>query len=168
MRTKRTKEQMIERLKKQTAHRNDLLGFYNRVFLPTLQKFDGKVYNVRFIKALREANIDELIWVRELENNDHIIVEKRFEKHTYNDCEQMYLKVVIKEGRIDASASVMDELGKKWMENFKKYTDEMLSICEDYDSYLEKAEDVRKAIEEYSKVPHVFRENILFSGKFYL
>lgn len=160
---------MIERLKKQNAHRNDLIEFYNRIFLPTLQNFDGKVYNIRFIKALREANGDELIWVRELKNNDNIIVEKRFEKHTYNDYELMHLKVVInKEGRIDAAASVMDELGKKWMENFKEYTDEMLSICEDYDFYLEKAENVRKAIEEYSKVPHVFRENIEFRGKFNL
>lgn len=159
---------MIERLKKQNAHRNDLIEFYNRIFLPTLQKFDGKVYNIRFIKALREANEDELIWVRELEN-DYIIVEKRFEKYTYDDFEQMYLKVAInKVGRIDATASVMDELGKKWMEGFKEYTDEMLAICEDFDCFLEKAENVRKAIEEYSKVPHVFRENIEFRGKFYL
>ena len=136
MRTKRTKEQMIERLKKLNTHRNDLMEFYNRIFLPTLQKFDSKVYNIRFIKALRDANDDELIHVRELEN-DHIIVEKRFERFAYTNYEQMYLKVVInKEGRIDASASVMDELGKKWMENFKLYTDELLSICEDYDFYL--------------------------------
>lgn len=159
---------MIERLKKQNTHRNDLLEFYKRVFLPTLQKFEGKGYNIRFIKALREANNDELIWVRELEN-DHIIVEKRFEKYTYTDVEQMYIKVVInKEGRIDAAASVMDELGKKWIEGFKEYTDELLAICEDYDLYVEKAENIRKAIEEYSKVPHIFRENIEFRGKFYL
>lgn len=168
MRQKRTKKQMIERLKKQNTYRNDLLEFYNRVFLPTLQKFDGKVYNIRFIKALRDATGDELIYVRELVN-DCIIVEKRFEKYTYTDCEQMYLKVVInKDGRIDAAASVMDKLGKKWIEGFKEYTDELLAICEDYDLYVEKAENIRKAIEEYSKVPHIFRENIEFRGKIFL
>lgn len=167
MRQNRTKEQMIERLKKQISHRNDLLEFRNRVFLPTLQKFDGKVYNIRFIKALREANEDELIYVRELES-EQVVVEKRFKQYTYTDCEQIYLKVVLRDGRIDASASVTDELGKAWMKNFKEYTDEMLKICNDYDAYMEKAENVRKAIEEYSKVPHVFRENIEFRNKFYL
>ena len=61
MKTKLTKEQFIARMKKENKHRNDLLEFRNRIFLPTLQKFDGKVYNIRFIKALREANEDELI-----------------------------------------------------------------------------------------------------------
>jgi hypothetical protein len=168
MRQNRTKEQMIERLKKQIFHRNDLLEFRNRIFLPTLQKFDGKVYNIRFIKALREANEDELIYVRELEY-DHILVEKRFESHNYTDCEQIYIKVIInQEGRIDASASVTDELGKKWVENFSEYTDEILKICSDYDVYMEKAENVRNAIEEYSKVPSAFRENIEFRKTFYL
>ena len=167
MRQNRTKEQMIERLKKQISHRNDLLEFRNRVFLPTLQKFDGRVYNIRFIKALREAKDDELIYVCELEN-EQIVVEKRFERYTYTDCEQIYLKVVLRDGRIDASASVTDEFGKKWMENFNEYTDELLKICNNYDAYMEKAEDVRKAIEEYSKVPHAFRVNIEFRNKFYL
>lgn len=168
MRQKRTKEQMIERLNKQIAHRKDLLDFYNQIFLPTLQKFDNKVYNIRFIKSLREANNDELIWIRELDN-DHIIIEKRMDKFAYSDCEVMYIKVVInKQSRIDAIASIEDELGKKWIFNFEEGIDQMEQIIIDYDSYLEKANNVCKAIEEYSNLPHYFRENIEFRNTFYL
>lgn len=168
MRQKRTKQEMIERLQKQITHRKDLLDFYNQIFLPTLQKFDNKVYNIRFIKSLREANNDELIWVRELQN-DCIIIEKRFDKFSYNDYEPMYIRVIInKQGRIDANASIENKTGKGWRDGFEEEISKMEQIIIDYDSYLEKANNVSKAIEEYSKLPHYFRENIKFRNKFYL
>ena len=167
MRTDLTKEQFISRMKKENTHRNDLLEFRNRIFLPILQKFDGKVYNIRFIKALRDANEDELIYVHELEN-DHIVVEKRFERHTYNDCEQLYLKVLLKDGRIDAAASVVDDMGKKWVENFRRDTDELLLICEDYDFYMSKCEALQKAINEFAEINFKFRNNITFHNVFLL
>lgn len=167
MRTKLTKEQLISRMKKENDHRNDLLEFRNRIFLPTLQKFDGKVYNIRFIKALRDANEDELIYVRELEN-DHIVVEKRFERHTYTDCEQLYLKVLLKDGRIDADASVADDMGMKWIENFKCYTEELLLIGENYDFYMSKCEALQKAINEFAEINYKFRDNITFDNVYLL
>lgn len=165
MRTKFTKEIFVERLTKENKHRHDLLDFYNRIFLPTLQKFDGKVYNIRFIKALREANEDELIYVREREN-EHIIVEKRFKKYNYTDCEQLYIKVILKGGRIDAAASISDEMGKKWVENFKLHTDELLAVIENYELYIDKCEELQTAINEFSKISYKFRENITFSNAF--
>ena len=165
MRTKFTKEIFIERLTKENKHRHDLLDFYNRIFLPTLQKFDGRVYNIRFIKELREANEDELIFVRELDN-DHIIIEKRFEKYNYTDCEQLYIKVILKGGRIDAAASISDEMGKKWVENFKLHTDELLSVIENYESYIAKCEELQTLINEFANISYKFRENITFSNAF--
>lgn len=167
MKTKLTKEQFIARMKKENKHRNDLLEFRNRIFLPTLQKFDGKVYNIRFIKALREANEDELIYIRELEN-EQIVVEKRFERYAYTDCEQIYLKVVLRDGRIDASASVTDDMGKKWIDNFKYYTDDLLLACEDYDFYIAKCEELQKAINEFVKINYKFRDNITFDNIYLL
>lgn len=167
MKTRLTKEQFVARMKKENAHRNDLLEFRNRVFLPTLQKFDGKVYNIRFIKALREANDDELIYVRELET-DYILVEKRFERYAYTDCEQIYLKVVLRDGRIDASASVTDDMGKKWIDNFKCDTDDLLLVCEDYDFYIAKCEELQKAINEFAKMNYKLRENVTFDNIYLL
>ena len=165
MRTKFTKEIFIERLTKENKHRHDLLDFYNRIFLPTLQKFEGKVYNIRFIKALREANEDELIYIRELEN-EHIIVEKRFERYNYTDREQIYLMVVLRDGRIDAAASITDEMGKKWVENFKLHTDELLTIIENYEPYIAKCEELQTLINEFANISYKFRENITFSNAF--
>lgn len=167
MKTRLTKEQFIARMKKENKHRNDLLEFRNRIFLPTLQKFDGKVYNIRFIKALREANEDELIYIRELEN-EQIVVEKRFERYAYTDCEQIYLKVVLRDGRIDASASVADDMGKKWVDNFKCYTDDLLLACEDYDFYIAKCEELQKAINEFVKINYKFRDNVTFDNIYLL
>lgn len=165
MRTNFTKEIFIERLTKENKHRHDLLDFYNRIFLPTLQKFDGKVYNIRFIKALREANEDELIFVRELEN-DHIIIEKRFEKYKYTDSEQLYVKVILKGGRIDAANSISDEMGKKWVENFKLHTDELLTVIDNYEPYIAKCEELQTLIDEFASISYKFRENITFSNAF--
>ena len=66
MRTKKNKEQFIEEMKKRINLREQLNSFYNDIYLPTLKKFDGKVYNIRFIKALREqaVKLNNLIYVK--------------------------------------------------------------------------------------------------------
>ena len=165
MKTKLTKEIFIEKLTKENKYRHDLLEFRNKVFLPILQKFDGKVYNIRFIKALREANEDELIFVHVLEN-DHIIVEKRLEQYNYTDREQLYIKVVLRDGRIDAAASEADEMGKKWVENFKQHTDELLTVIKNYEQYITKSEELQTLINEFANISYKFRENITFSNTF--
>ena len=43
MRTNKTKQQFIEEMKQRINLREQLNSFYNEIFLPTLQKFDGKV-----------------------------------------------------------------------------------------------------------------------------
>lgn len=168
MRLDLEKDKFIERLRKEIKHRNDLNDFRQDVFIPILHKFDGKVYNIRFIKALREACDDELIQIRELEN-DHIVIEKKIDKFKYTDTEQMYLKLILNEdGRINESKSLMDEMGKKWIENFHGETEERMKIIADWDFYMDKCEAVRKAIEEYSKIPYRLRQNVVFRNTFYL
>ena len=77
MRTKKNKEQFIEEMKKRINLNEQLNTFYNEIYLPTLQKFDGKVYNIRFIKALREQaqNLNNLIWVKELDSKNAIEIQ---------------------------------------------------------------------------------------------
>lgn len=168
MRTKLNKEQFIADVEKRYAHRTDLVEFYNRVFLPTLQKFHGKVYNIRFIKALREACTDELMFVREREY-DYVIIEKRISKFNYSDAECLYLKLVVdRDGRIDANASIADELGQKWLANFNKHSEELLLSRDNYDEYIAKCEELRRMISEYAKLPITFRSNIHFYQNFIL
>ena len=54
MRENMKKEQFIAKCEKRIEVRNIIMDFYLHVYLPTLLKFNGKVYNIRFIKALRE------------------------------------------------------------------------------------------------------------------
>ena len=80
MRTHKTKENFIARLEKEIVAINELLNFYKNVYLPTLAKFNGKVYNKRFINALKEQCNNELMFIRDKER-DEVVIELRFEKH---------------------------------------------------------------------------------------
>ena len=46
------KEQFIARMEETIVLRKLVLEFYNKVYLPTLRDFDGKVLNARFIKEI--------------------------------------------------------------------------------------------------------------------
>ena len=67
MRTKSTKAEFVNETKERIAMRETLCDFYYNTYLPTLKKFNGKVYNIRFIKALREsqfkAYFENKFWV---------------------------------------------------------------------------------------------------------
>ena len=123
MRTKKNKEQFIEEMKKRINLNEQLNTFYNEIYLPTLQKFDGKVYNIRFIKALREQaqNLNNLIWVKELDSKNAIEIQLRYSQYNYNDNETLWTKLVLtKEGRISyESMTIWAKNGLKILTNIK-------------------------------------------------
>lgn len=167
MRINMDKVAFIAKLENRIERRVWLMDYYNRVFLPTLQKFHGKVYNRRFVQALQDC-ADELTYVRDFDN-DHIVIERRSSRYNYTDYEDLYVMVKLGENkRIDADASITNDLGKAWVTNFQQYTEELRSTINDYDKCMGIAEGVRDAIMEYSKLPSAFRENIEFRYKFYL
>ena len=168
MRTELSKEAFIAKVESQVKRREELLRYYNKVFIPTLQKFDGKVYNKRFITALQNE-CNELQYVRPLEY-EHVIVEMRASRTPYTDHEDIYLMVKLNsEGRIDYEASTTDRTGRAWITNFQLDTDALRTIINSYDEYMKIAESVRDAIETFAtKVPYAFRENVRFTRRFYL
>ena len=162
MRTKKNKEQFIEEMKKRINLREQLNTFYNDIYLPTLNKFDGKVYNIRFIKALREQaeKLNNLIYVKELDNTNTIKIQIKL-SYNYTDYETLWVKLILtKEGRISYELTINDEIGKKWLENFNKYKNEYQRAIDNYDQYMTIVEQLEKAIETYNKMPHIFRNNI--------
>ena len=163
MRTKKNKEQFIEEMKKRINVREQLNIFYNDIYLPTLKKFDGKVYNIRFIKALREqaVKLNNLIYVKELEDTDTIEIQLRYNQYNYTDYESLWAKLVLtNEGRISYELTINDEIGKKWLENFNEYKNEYQMAIDNYDQYMTIAEQLEKALETYNKLPHSFRNNL--------
>ena len=163
MRTNKTKQQFIEEMKQRINLREQLNSFYNEIFLPTLQKFDGKVYNVRFIKALREQaqKLNNLMLIRELDNKNAIEIQIRYNQYNYNDYEALWAKLVLtNEGRISYELTINDEIGKKWIENFNEYKNEYQMAIDNYDQYMTIAEQLEKALQTYNKLPHSFRNNL--------
>ena len=163
MRTKKNKEQFIEEMKKRINVREQLNIFYNDIYLPTLKKFDGKVYNIRFIKALREqaVKLNNLIYVKELEDTDTIEIQLRHHQYNYTDYETLWVKLILtNEGRISYELTINDEIGKKWLENFNEYKNEYQMAIDNYDQYMTIAEQLEKALETYNKLPHSFRNNL--------
>lgn len=163
MRTRKTKEQFIEDMIKRINLREQLNIFYNDIYLPTLKKFDGKVYNIRFIKALREQakKLNNLIYVKELDYSNTIGVQLRYSLYNYTDYETLWVKLILtKEGRISYELTINDEIGKKWLENFNEYKNEYQMAIDNYDQYMTIAEQLEKALETYNKMPHTFRNNM--------
>ena len=163
MRTKKNKEQFIEEMEKRINLNEQLNTFYNEIYLPTLQKFDGKVYNIRFIKALREQaqNLNNLIWVKELDSKNAIEIQLRYSQYNYNDNETLWTKLVLtKDGRISYELSINDDLGKQWLENFNEHKNTYQMAIDNYDQYMTIAEQLEKALDLYNKLPHTFRNNL--------
>ena len=166
MRLELNKEDFLQRVQDEAQRRNDLLNFYENVFLPMLDKFNGKVYNIRFIKALREACQDDLMWVRELEY-DEIRVDKRSAKFNYSDCESIYMRLILNEdGRIDKEASLSDKLGQSRLNSFKEYTKELSNIADNYDEYMKVCENLKNALSQYKDLPYRFRQNVKFHDSY--
>ena len=130
MRTELSKEAFIARVENQVSRREELLRYYNKVFLPTLQKFDGKVYNKRFITALQNE-CNELQYVRPLEY-EHVIVEMRSSRTSYTDHEDIYLQVKLNnDGRIDYEASTT-ESATVWVRDDYSRTDKKYEMSQYY------------------------------------
>lgn len=160
------KSAFIAQVQREIEVRENLIKWYEGKFLPTLKKFDGKVYNKRFITALNDQK-EDLMFIRPLEY-DHIIIEGYHEKMNYADRESLYVMVKLNEGRIDYEASTNDDMGKKGIENFNKNTHELRDAIEKYDEYLKIAKDLASKIKEYSNLSYRFRENVHFYSTFYL
>lgn len=162
MNTLKSKSEFISEMNTRIDKRNKLLDYYNNVFLPTLKKFDGKVYNIRFIKALREQTEgNNLWWVTERSNSGEIEIRLRMDNFNYNDYEALWTKCLLNEDyRIDYEKSVGDYYAKSWMENFKKGIDEYQDTIDNYDEYMKIADKLESALKEYNKMPHKFRGHL--------
>lgn len=160
METHKTKEQFIKDCEMRIANRNTLVDFYEKVYLPTLQKFDGKVYNKRFINALQtEAKkISEMMSIYDEEY--HIIISFQNYKYNYKDCENLYVGCKKVDGRIDYQATIDDKTFKAWVDHFKLYTLDFQNAINNYDDYMAVANAMEQAVKAYNSLPSPFKGNI--------
>lgn len=162
IRTIKTKEEFTKEMNERISIRKNLLVFYNDIYLPTLKEFDGKVYNIRFIKALRaKVENNKHIYISERKPNGEIEIQQRRGDFNYTDYESLFVKCITNnEGRIDYNATLEDKLHNIWFKNFKEYIEEYQNAIDNYDAYMEQANELASAINAYNDLPHPFRQNV--------
>lgn len=161
MRTRKTKDEFVAEMRKRIEIRNMLNEFYINVYLPMMcTKFDGKVYNKRFLNALNTEAKKIHEWLYVAEKYGEIVFELRLSNCNYNDYESFMCKCVCKEGRISYDATINDAMNTAWVENFNKYTEEIQSAIDNYDEYLKIADELEEAVKKYNELPSRFRGNI--------
>lgn len=168
MRTHKTQENHILRLNQEIDILKELLEFHKNVYLPTLQKFDGKVYNKRFVNALKEQVTNNLMLIRDKDYNE-IVIELRLATFSYNESKQMYCKVILNnEGRIDYNATINNDLAQKWVENISTQITEIKGVINNYNEYMEFTKQFQEQINKFAELPYQFRENIALDKIWYL
>lgn len=162
IRTIKTKDEFVKEIQERISISKNLLDVYNNIYLPTLKEFDGKVYNIRFIKALRaKVENNKRIYISERKYDDMIEIRQRISDFNYTDYENLCVKCLTnEEGRIDYNATLEDKYHNIWLKNFKDYTEEYQNVIDNYDAYMEQAHQLADAINEYNNLPSPFRQNI--------
>ena len=162
--TRKTKEEFIKEMQQRIEIRNTIMAFVENVYFPMMcTKFDGKVYNARFLKALNEEakKVHEFMYVEKGYGVDEIKIQLRLTKWNYNDYESILLKVKTNdEGRIDYNATINDELGNTWIKGFKDYIQDYQKAIDNYDEYMGVFAKLCAALDDYNELPYPFRKNL--------
>lgn len=164
IRTHQTKEQFVQDMNERIELRNTIMDFVNNVYFPMMAtKFNGKVYNARFINALNEEakKVSDKMYIKKGYSQDEIEIQLRKSQFNYNDYESILLKCKTNaEGRIDYNATIEDRYTKAWIESFEETKQEYKNAIDNYDEYMKTFEQLNQALEEYNKIPHSFRNNL--------
>lgn len=180
IRTNQSKEEMLADLKIVVEKRNELVRFYETKWQELLTAWDGKVLNKRFKDAVQKAmeefsplmraNFSELKHTGCIgEQNRKPYFEVQFqnqkERYNYNDKEELWTIVGCRYDsnyniRISKEESQSHNLTIAWREGFSKDTEEMSTIFDNYDKYLEVVEAADAAVIAYGKLPYRFRRGI--------
>lgn len=163
IRTIKTKEEFVKEIQERISISKNLLDVYNNIYLPTLKEFDGKVYNIRFIKALRaKVENNKRIYISERDEYDDMIeIRQRISDFNYTDYENLCVKCLTnEENRIDYNATLEDKYHNIWLKNFKDYFEEYQNAIDNYDAYMEQANQLADAINAYNNLPSSFRQNV--------
>ena len=162
IRTIKTKDEFVKEMNERISISKNLLDVYNNIYLPTLKEFDGKVYNIRFIKALRaKVENNKRIYISERKYDDMIEIRQRTSDFNYTDYECLCVKCLTnEENRIDYNATLEDKYHNIWLKNFKEYFEEYQNAIDNYDAYMEQVNQLAKTINDYNNLPSPFRQNV--------
>ena len=156
----RNKEEFTTYAMEHITMRNMLTDFVDKVFFPLIAKFNGKVLVSRLIKALNEEaqKITPLMSVHKWSGDDEIEIQIRTNNRDY---ESILVSVTINtENKIDYEETLKDTYLQKWIDDFRSDTELYQKAIDNYDSYMAIADKLDKILNEYNKLPYMFRNNI--------
>ena len=161
MKTRQNKTEFVAYCKQRIEMRNQLKDFFYNVYLPTLKKFDGKVYNIRFIKALREQLPSDLWYVKELDPFYKTIeIHIRADKWSYTDYECLNMKCITNnEGRLSYEDTFKHEVTLRLLDSFIAYTNEYQESIDKWDECEKLYDQLQETINQWQKLPYVLRHN---------
>lgn len=169
MRTKETKEVFINILKKEIKNAETLQKFYDEKFLPILRKYDGKVFNARFINEVEKAMKAESPYMSIYKENHNreeftLVMSYRNTPHNYSDCEQLYVLLSCPYdenyyNRVSVEKTEANELGRAWLSNAKKDIAEKKEAIKHYDEFMKVANGLEAIINRFNALPYAFRRN---------
>lgn len=180
IRMNQSKEEMLADLKIVVEKRNELVRFYETKWQELLTAWDGKVLNKRFRDAVQKAMEEVSPLMRagfsELKHTGYIGEQNRKpyfevqfqnqkERYNYDNKEELWTIVGCRYDsnynvRISKEESQSHNLTIAWRENFQKDTEEMSTIFDNYDQYLEVVEAADAAVIAYNELPYRFRRGI--------
>lgn len=192
----KSKDEFLTIVKNRYALRVVMSGIYENVFCPLLDKFDGKIFNKRFVDAFTKGANNYL-----QENKSRLLIycpgscgERRFysrsyesvgepkhyvtfyftarvDRWNYNVTEDIYFAISLNdEGRILAKDTKEREVFKRWaVSNFDSTTDAMKDTIDNYDEYILQVGQLLDYISKINALPYIFRENLYkYSFNLYL
>lgn len=172
--TNMTYEQFEERIRRQNKSQEELLKAYEKVFLPLLKKWDGKVYNRRFRTAIEQeleaqgfGNLSKIYVSEESQHHEEVtlVLKQYLVPGDWNRYEVLYIQLIVKydDGnyRISEADTISNERGQAWLNNARENIAERKKAVKNWKKYMKQAEQLQAAIKAYNELPHCFRENII-------
>lgn len=168
--TLKSKDDFIKETTRRIELNKELLDFYHNEYLPTLQQFDGKVYNVRFIRALQEkAAQHEFMAVSEdVKFCGNIELSIRMTQYNYNDKECLYCKCITENGRISYNASINNKEQQVFIQNALSDIESAQQAIDNYEHYIQLTQELIDKIKDFNQIPFNFRRNVNKGFNFYI
>ena len=169
MKTRLSKEEFVELIQTRILYRSELIDFVRKEFVDMLHKFNGKVYNKRFVNAFQ--GLPQYGHIQVSQTGVDEIEIGVYNPGTYRPLEWIHIEVPINgDGRIVADnwEFVGDLItygdcknpNSNRLRNYQKYSERLAKAIETYDEDIKLLKALEQMIDKANHLPGCTRDNI--------
>lgn len=150
--------------------RQEVLNKFLPIVMETIKEFDGKVYNMRLINKLKAkaAEVDERIFVSQEYFCEDLIKVRVFESKLMcvNNSQDTTIKIAynLENRRISYEDTISCDYNHNLMSHNENVLSDLHDAIDNYDKYMDMAEELREKIDKFNHVNYRFRQNLGKSG----